>query len=149
MEVLIGVDPHKATNVVAAVDEQGGLVGQENFPANCKGMRALERWANGFPERRWAVEGASRAFRRRFRRKICTPSSRSQAATGARCPRRARRPTASDSPCPRPLSFALPIIQEVQSSSAEPHPKAGRGYGGVIPSEVLYDNWCGAPHSGL
>src|SRR5215211_4296979 len=58
MEVLIGVDPHKATNVVAAVDEQGGLVGQENFPANRKGMRALERWANGFPERRWAVEGA-------------------------------------------------------------------------------------------
>jgi transposase len=58
MEVLIGVDPHKAPNVVAAVDEQGGLVGQENFPANRKGMRALERWANGFPERRWAVEGA-------------------------------------------------------------------------------------------
>ena len=58
MEVLIGVDPHKATNVVAAVDEQGGLVGQENFPANRKGMRALERWANGFPQRRWAVESA-------------------------------------------------------------------------------------------
>jgi transposase len=58
MEVLIGVDSHKTTNVVAAVDEQGGLVGQENFPANRKGMRALERWANGFPERRWAVEGA-------------------------------------------------------------------------------------------
>src|ERR671912_2126278 len=58
MEVLIGVDPHKATNVLAAVDEQGGLVGQENFPANRKGMRALERWANSFPERRWAVEGA-------------------------------------------------------------------------------------------
>ena len=45
MEVLIGVDPHKATNVVAAVDEQGEVVGQENFPANRKGMRALERWA--------------------------------------------------------------------------------------------------------
>jgi transposase len=58
MEVLIGVDPHKAANVVAAVDEQGGLVGQENFPANRKGMRALERWAISFPERRWAVEGA-------------------------------------------------------------------------------------------
>ena len=58
MEVLIGVDPHKATNVVAAVDEQRGLVGQENFPANRKGMRALERWANGFPQRRWAVESA-------------------------------------------------------------------------------------------
>jgi transposase len=59
MEVLIGVDPHKATNVVAAIDEQGEVVGQESFPANRKGMRDLERWANGFPERRWAVEGAS------------------------------------------------------------------------------------------
>ena len=59
MEVLIGVDPHKATNAVAAVDEQGELVGQENFPANRKGMRALERWAKRFPERRWAVEGAA------------------------------------------------------------------------------------------
>ena len=58
MEVLIGVDPHKATNVVAAIDEQGEVVGQETFPANRKGMRALERWAKRFPERRWAVEGA-------------------------------------------------------------------------------------------
>jgi transposase len=56
--VLIGVDPHKATNVVAAIDEQGGLVGQETFPATRKGLRALERWAKRFPERRWAVEGA-------------------------------------------------------------------------------------------
>ena len=59
MEVLIGVDPHKATNVVAVIDEQGEVVGQEFFPANRKGMRDLERWANGFPERCWAVEGAS------------------------------------------------------------------------------------------
>jgi transposase len=58
MEVLIGVDPHKATNAVAAIDEQGEVVGQETFPANRKGMRALERWAKRFPERRWAVEGA-------------------------------------------------------------------------------------------
>ena len=58
MEVLIGVDPHKAANVVAAVDEQGEAVGQETFPADRKGMRALERWAKHFPERSWAVEGA-------------------------------------------------------------------------------------------
>ena len=58
MEVLIGVDPHKATNVVAAIDEQGELVGQETFPATRKGLRALERWAKRFPERRWAVQGA-------------------------------------------------------------------------------------------
>jgi transposase len=59
VEVVIGVDPHKATNVVAAIDEQGELVEQETFPANRKGLRALERWAKRFPERRWAVEGAS------------------------------------------------------------------------------------------
>jgi transposase len=58
MEVLIGVDPHKATNVVAAIDEQGEVVRREAFPANRKGMRSLERWATRFPQRRWAVEGA-------------------------------------------------------------------------------------------
>ena len=59
MEVLIGVDPHKATNFVAAIDEQGELVGQQTFPATRKGLRILQRWAKRFPERRWAVEGAS------------------------------------------------------------------------------------------
>ena len=59
MEVLIGVDPHKATNVLAAIDEQGELVGQQTFPATRKGLRTLQRWAKRFPERRWAVEGAS------------------------------------------------------------------------------------------
>ena len=34
------------------------MVGKDYLPANRKGMRALERWANGFPERRWALEGA-------------------------------------------------------------------------------------------
>ena len=43
MEIVIGVDPHKATNVVAAIDEQGELVGQRTFPANRKGLRTLER----------------------------------------------------------------------------------------------------------
>jgi transposase len=59
VEVLIGVDPHKATNVLAAIDEQGELVGQQTFPATRKGLRTLQRWAKRLPERRWAVEGAS------------------------------------------------------------------------------------------
>ena len=59
MEVLIGVDPHgKSVNAVAAIDEYGEMVGNEVFPANRNGLRALERWAKRFPERRWAVEGA-------------------------------------------------------------------------------------------
>ncbi|PLS87480.1 MAG: IS110 family transposase, partial [Actinobacteria bacterium] len=59
MEVLIGVDPHKATNAVAAIDEHGELVGQAAFPASRGGIRALERWAKRFAERRWAIEGAA------------------------------------------------------------------------------------------
>src|SRR5918998_6351485 len=60
MKVLIGVDPHMASVAVAVVDEAvGGLVEHANFSHNRTGLRALERWAKRFPERRWAVENAS------------------------------------------------------------------------------------------
>jgi transposase len=59
MKVLIGVDPHKASVAVAAVDEaKGELVERASFPQDRAGLRALERWARRFPERRWAVENA-------------------------------------------------------------------------------------------
>jgi transposase len=58
MKILIGVDPHKATVAVAAVDEVGELVESASFLQNRTGLRALERWAKRFPERRWAVENA-------------------------------------------------------------------------------------------
>jgi transposase len=58
MKVLIGVDPHKATVAVAAVDEVGELVECASFPQNRAGLRALERWAKRFAECRWAVENA-------------------------------------------------------------------------------------------
>jgi transposase len=57
--VLIGVDPHKASVAVAAVDEDlGELLERAAFPQNRAGLRSLERWASRFPERRWAVENA-------------------------------------------------------------------------------------------
>src|SRR5215211_295609 len=57
MKVLIGVDPHKASVAVAAVDEATGeLLERASFPQNRDGLRALERWAKRFPARRWAVE---------------------------------------------------------------------------------------------
>jgi transposase len=59
MEVVIGVDPHKATNAAVAIDEHGELAGKAAFPANRGGIRALERWAKRFAERRWAIEGAT------------------------------------------------------------------------------------------
>ena len=58
MKVLIGVDPHKATVAVAAVDEVGELIECASFPHNRVGLRTLERWAKRFPKRRWAVENA-------------------------------------------------------------------------------------------
>jgi transposase len=59
MKVLIGVDPHKASVAVAAVDEGAGeLIECASFPQNRAGLRALQRWAKRFGERRWAVENA-------------------------------------------------------------------------------------------
>ena len=59
MKVLIGVDPHKGSVAIAVVDEaMGELVERASFPQNRAGLRALERWAKRFPERRWAVENA-------------------------------------------------------------------------------------------
>jgi transposase len=59
MKVLIGVDPHKASLAVAAIDEATGeLLVRASFPQDRTGLRGLERWARRFPERRWAVENA-------------------------------------------------------------------------------------------
>jgi transposase len=59
MKVLIGVDPHKASVAVAAVDEaKGELLERASFLQNRAGLRSLERWSKRFPERRWAVENA-------------------------------------------------------------------------------------------
>jgi transposase len=59
MKVLIGVDLHKASVAVAVVDEATGeLLEGATFPQKRAGLRALERWAKRFPERRWAVENA-------------------------------------------------------------------------------------------
>lgn len=42
MGVLIGIDPHKATNAVAAIDERGELLEYAVFSTNRAGLRSLE-----------------------------------------------------------------------------------------------------------
>jgi transposase len=64
MGVIIGVDPHKASCTAAVLDERGELVDQQRFASTRTGWRALRRWAKRWPERRWAVEGASGLGRR-------------------------------------------------------------------------------------
>jgi hypothetical protein len=86
MKVLIGVDPHKASVAVAALDEaKGQLLEGASFPQSHTGLRALERWAQRFPERRpkrWRTPEASVATWRggwqpqASRWWTCRPSSR-------------------------------------------------------------------------
>jgi hypothetical protein len=63
MKVLIGVDPHKASVAVAAIDEASGeLLERASFPQNRLGLRALERFKrSGSPSAvgRWRTLAAS------------------------------------------------------------------------------------------
>ena len=63
MKMLIGVDPHKASVAVAAVDEATReLLERASFPQDRTGLRRLERWAERFLERhskRWRTPAAS------------------------------------------------------------------------------------------
>jgi hypothetical protein len=63
MKVLIGVDPHKVSVAVAAIDEATGeLFERASFPQEGTGLRRLERFKRRFPERRpkrWRTPAAS------------------------------------------------------------------------------------------
>jgi hypothetical protein len=62
MEVLIGVDPHKASLAVATVDEATGeLLERASFPQERTGLRSLERWAKNSPSGvgQWRTPAAS------------------------------------------------------------------------------------------
>ena len=59
MEVLIGIDPHKAANSLAVMDGRGEVVEQARFATNRAGLRSLDRFGRKFPKRRWAVESAN------------------------------------------------------------------------------------------
>jgi transposase len=58
MTVTIGVDPHKASHTAAALDEHGQLLGQQRIPTTLDGYQQLRQWADRWPQRCWAVEGA-------------------------------------------------------------------------------------------
>src|SRR5215212_2254715 len=58
MPVMIGVDPHKASHTVAALDEHGRLLDRKGIPASLDGYQQLRQWAGCWPQRCWAIEGA-------------------------------------------------------------------------------------------
>ena len=57
--VMIGVDPHKASHTAAAVGPAEEPLGQVRVPASVSQAGQLVAWAAGWPERTWAVEGAT------------------------------------------------------------------------------------------
>lgn len=58
MEVMIGVDPHKASHHVFAVDDGEAELAQLSVRACREQVSRLLAWAEPFPRRTWAVEGS-------------------------------------------------------------------------------------------
>ncbi|MGH3324231.1 MAG: hypothetical protein ACRDOV_07375, partial [Streptomyces sp.] len=58
--VIVGVDPHKKSVTIEAVDEQGKKVATGRFGTDSTGYRLMLRYVRDqWPQRRWAVEGAN------------------------------------------------------------------------------------------
>jgi len=57
--ITIGIDPHKASHTAVALDEAERILGELRVPATKATLERLLRWAERWPERTWAVEGAT------------------------------------------------------------------------------------------
>lgn len=56
--VVIGVDPHKASNTLVVIDTNEQVLAQQRFPNDRTGCRAMRAFARSYRDRVWAVEGA-------------------------------------------------------------------------------------------
>jgi transposase len=56
--VMIGVDPHKAWHTAVAISAAEEPLGQLRVRASAAQVEQLLGWAQAWPERAWAVEGA-------------------------------------------------------------------------------------------
>ena len=62
--VTLGVDAHKRTHTVVAVDEAGRELGQRTVAATSSGHLDALTWAEQWPDRRWALEDCAHLTRR-------------------------------------------------------------------------------------
>ena len=62
-DVIIGVDPHKLSATIEVVDQHGHLLGSGRFTTDKAGYAAVRNYVKSWPERTWAVVGASGAGR--------------------------------------------------------------------------------------
>ena len=56
--VVIGVDPHKASNTLVVIDGSEQVLVQRRFGNDRTGYREMKMFVRGFRDRVWAVEGA-------------------------------------------------------------------------------------------
>jgi len=56
--VIIGVDPHKGSHTAVAIGAAEEPLGQVRIRASAAQAQRLLAWAEGWPQRTWAVEGA-------------------------------------------------------------------------------------------
>jgi hypothetical protein len=57
--VVIAIDPHKASWTAAVVDASSQPLASIRVPVSRDGYRALRRFGSRWPDRTWAIEGAS------------------------------------------------------------------------------------------
>ena len=57
-KVVIGVDPHKASNTLVVIDQQEHVLAQHRFANDREGYRSMRTFARTHPQRVWAIEGA-------------------------------------------------------------------------------------------
>lgn len=57
--ITIGIDPHKSSVTAVALDPAGRELGQLRLPVTKEVGVQLLGWARGWPDRQWAVEGAT------------------------------------------------------------------------------------------
>jgi Transposase len=63
-DVMISVDPHKASNTLAVMDPVTmAVIARQRFVNSAGGVRRLREFAGGWADRRWAVEGCHGAGR--------------------------------------------------------------------------------------
>jgi transposase len=57
--ITIGIDPHKSSHTAVALDKAGRVLGEQRLVASKACTDRLLRWAERWPERTWAIEGAT------------------------------------------------------------------------------------------
>ena len=58
MQVIIGIDPHKASHTAVAIGDSEGEIARLKIRADRTQVDKLLTWATPFPSRTWAIEGA-------------------------------------------------------------------------------------------